>query len=410
MLADITDRKRQEPRPARAPRHQLVDALRGLCFVLMTADHLPANLLWRFSNSTYGPFGFFTAASGFVFLAGLVAGMVYDRHWQHYGRKAMMRRVWRRICTLYLTHLALFFTLWLLVVWQVPGSSTWHLTFFRAHPWKAVWLSVLLLHEPGLLGLLPMYCLFLGCTPLLLGALRRGHVWWLLGGSGVLWVVAGLVIRLPADPEGIRFGLFNPLSYQLLFIGGLTFGTGAIPMDGLSPARERVVVVSAVVIAGCLGLLRWAYALHPAMAAVVEHYHQWVSVVQQGPVRLLNFAACGVVVYWWARHRRWGGACANPLVRGCAFLGEHSLPVCVWSVLTTYLALAVLPEQPTRGVRALALVLAVASLLLPACLHAQLRHHRKKRGGVSRERPFGAARFRRLFTTELPGPPGANAG
>jgi hypothetical protein len=65
-------------------RNLLIDALRGLCFVLMTADHLPANVLHRFSNTVYGPFGFFTAASGFVFLSGLVAGVVYGRDEQIY--------------------------------------------------------------------------------------------------------------------------------------------------------------------------------------------------------------------------------------------------------------------------------------------------------------------------------------
>jgi hypothetical protein len=129
-----------------------------------------------------------------------------------------------------------------------------------------------------------------------------------------------------------------------------------------------------------LFVLRLAYALNPTIVTFVEHYHQWLSVVQQGPVRLLNFAAFGVVLYWWARQRRWGGECANPLVRCFAFLGQHSLPVFVWSILTTYIAMAVLPDRPARSVRALALVLAVTSLMLPAFLHARLRHHLKKRG------------------------------
>ena len=58
-----------EPHKEMGKTNLLIDALRGLCFVLMTADHLPENLLARFSNGTYGPFGFFTAASGFVFLS-----------------------------------------------------------------------------------------------------------------------------------------------------------------------------------------------------------------------------------------------------------------------------------------------------------------------------------------------------
>jgi hypothetical protein len=42
------------------------DFARGICLILMTVDRLPDNLLRRFTNPEFGPFGFFTGASGFV--------------------------------------------------------------------------------------------------------------------------------------------------------------------------------------------------------------------------------------------------------------------------------------------------------------------------------------------------------
>ena len=45
--------------------------------------------------------------------------------------------------SIYLTHLALYVTILVMVVLHVPGSSTWwHLDLFRKHHWKAAWLGV----------------------------------------------------------------------------------------------------------------------------------------------------------------------------------------------------------------------------------------------------------------------------
>jgi hypothetical protein len=343
----------------------------------MTADHLPENLLWRFSNTRYGPFGFFTAASGFVFLSGLVAGVVYERYWQLYNPGVVMRRVWRRLRAIYLTHLALYVAILVMVALHVPGSSTWHFDLFSKDPWKALWLGVSLLHEPKLLAILPMYCLFLALTPFLLRELHMGNVRWVLSGSVALWVVAGLFIQLPVDPDGICFGVFNPLSYQLLFVFGLAFGAGQISVDRLGSATVRSIVALSFFVAVFFFLLRLAYATSATVVAFVEEFHPWLSVIQLGPLRVLNFAAFGVALYWLSRKRDWSDG-SNLLLRCLAFLGQHSLPVFAWSILTTYIAMSVLPEHPNLSVRALALGLAVTSLMLPAFLHGKLLQHLKK--------------------------------
>src|SRR6266850_5514249 len=54
-------------------RDRRLDALRGLMLVIITIDHLPS----AFAAFTYQSLGFVSAAEGFVFLSGYVAGMVY---------------------------------------------------------------------------------------------------------------------------------------------------------------------------------------------------------------------------------------------------------------------------------------------------------------------------------------------
>jgi hypothetical protein len=50
-----------------------IDALRGLMLVLMTLTHLPT----RFSDPLGQPFGFVSAAEGFVFLSAFMAGYIF---------------------------------------------------------------------------------------------------------------------------------------------------------------------------------------------------------------------------------------------------------------------------------------------------------------------------------------------
>ncbi len=57
-------------------RYWEIDALRGLMLVLMTVTHLPT----RLTDPLGQPFGFVSAAEGFVLLSAFVAGLVYQPH------------------------------------------------------------------------------------------------------------------------------------------------------------------------------------------------------------------------------------------------------------------------------------------------------------------------------------------
>ena len=74
-------------------RYWEIDALRGLMLVLMTFTHLPT----RFTDPLGQPFGFVSAAEGFVLLSAFVAGLVYTRISDSKGVDAMRRSTWRRV-------------------------------------------------------------------------------------------------------------------------------------------------------------------------------------------------------------------------------------------------------------------------------------------------------------------------
>src|ERR1051326_8820193 len=77
-----------------------LDALRGLMLVWITLTHLPT------AASTYvnQPFGFVSAAEGFIFLSALFTGRIYFRQAEHDGYLPMVRKLWTRTLRLYGYH------------------------------------------------------------------------------------------------------------------------------------------------------------------------------------------------------------------------------------------------------------------------------------------------------------------
>jgi hypothetical protein len=87
---------------------------------------------------------------------------------------------------------------------------------------------------------------------------------------------------------------------------------------------------------------------------------------------MLSFGAFAVILYALSRDIDWANV-ESPAFRWLAFVGRHSLPVFAWSILATYAAIALLPLPPDAVLRSLGVVVAVASLTIPAYVHAMIR-------------------------------------
>src|SRR6201984_688312 len=94
-------------------------ALRGLMLVWITLTHLPTKL------STYvnQPFGFVSAAEGFIFLSALFTGSIYFRTAEQNSYGAMRRKLSMRTLQLYLYHLLLLSFVFLVAV-PIAASGT----------------------------------------------------------------------------------------------------------------------------------------------------------------------------------------------------------------------------------------------------------------------------------------------
>src|SRR5689334_651428 len=178
------------PARARIERQSELDWLRGLMLVLMTITHLPT---W-FSAQVGQPFGFVSAAEGFVFLSAYLVGCVYSHVASTRGDQAMRIALWSRAAKVYVAHIAVLLVLFLLLVPIAETRNAHAITdlasFYVSRPHTGMVTGLLLAYNPPLLDILPMYVVFLLASPLVLGyGSRRG---WgvLLCVSAALWLYA----------------------------------------------------------------------------------------------------------------------------------------------------------------------------------------------------------------------------
>ena len=329
-----------------------VDALRGLMLVLMTLTHVPT----RFVSPMGQPFGYVSAAEGFVLLSAFMAGWIYTQRQLKSGEAEMRSAFLKRVLKIYLAQAALLFFLFFAVAMVglvVQRDEVTNLvSFFLQQPTAAFVGALLLVYNPPLLDILPMYILFMLASPLALvyGA-RRGWLG-LLAGSIAVWLATqfGLsralydaVVHLTGLPIPLQeTGAFHIVAWQMLWMLGLWMGA--------SYARGTHVTVFPRWLVGCAAVLAatglvWRHAIGqaPFLGDVVLNmlFDKW----QLGPLRVINLLALVVLAVhfapWLKTHL--------PRLRVLETLGAASLPVFCAHLVIALLTLTAFGEpRPTR--------------------------------------------------------------
>ncbi len=93
------------------------DSLRGLMLVCMTVNHLPSSLR-AFTDESLG---IFSSAEGFVFLSGMLAGLVYTRRLRRDGPGGLHQAVVQRATRIYAWHVGAFLTALVAPSRSAPG-------------------------------------------------------------------------------------------------------------------------------------------------------------------------------------------------------------------------------------------------------------------------------------------------
>lgn len=343
------------PPAAGAQRLWLLDATRGLMLVLMTLTHLPT----RLASPTGQPFGFVSAAEGFVLLSAYMAGLVYSARQLRDGDDAMRGAFLQRAAKLYACQFLLLMFLLSVVAllgWVIGQPAILNLVgFYLERPRAALLSGLLLVYAPPLLDILPLYILFMLASPLLL--LHARHRGWtgILAGSVTLWLAAQfgfgpwvhdtLTTLVPIPVPYRHTGAFDLWGWQLLWVLGLWLGNGHARAPSAPPLVFPRWLLHTAIVMAVVGVV-WRHAIGqvpfpdaPLLAPLFDKWHL-------GPLRLLNlFALLVLAMHFapWLQQRL-------PRIAALELLGRASLPVFCTHLVAALLALAlageVLPGRP----------------------------------------------------------------
>jgi hypothetical protein len=325
-----------------------LDIVRGLLLVNIMFNHTPG----PHNQYTSQPLGFVSSAEGFFFLSGYLLGSISARL-QHQERP-LFARLWARVRLIYIAHV-----LALALVFLLIGQAFGHLVPFSniVHPYlqdptSAVLGALLLVYQPPLLDILPLYIIFMAITPLLWWLARSCHWLTVFALSTALWWWAQFngmnsLLSFVAPWLLVKWGAFHLLSWQFLWVVGLGLGVWhwRRRAAGLSLRLPWWLSLSAVLI------MAFFYAWRmPWIPFSVDLGPLWLLLDKWrlGPLRLLNFAAMIIVFISFAGLFR---VLLRPL-SFLAVLGRHSLLVfSVHAVLGLLLAAWINLVNPAHSVR-----------------------------------------------------------
>jgi hypothetical protein len=320
-----------------------LDALRGLMLVWITLTHLPT------IASTYvnQPFGFVSAAEGFIFLSALFTGRIYFRMAQHDGYRAMTYKLWSRTLRLYGYHALLLAFAFLVAVpiasrGNRPGLHNLLDFYFIAGAKQSITEAGLLIYRPPLLDILPMYIIFLIFTSAALLLTTR------IGWKPILWVAFAVWLfaqfgfrqsehafmskivptRIPLN----EMGSFDLWAWQFLWIAGIWLGVRWARGDLAIESWAERALLPAAVIASALFELRRAISHGMQLGSYEFLFDKW----HLGPLRLLNFVAVAALLIM-------AQTILKPLaIRPLVLLGQSSLQVFCVHLLFCFAGLTLL--------------------------------------------------------------------
>lgn len=324
-------------------RDLIIDFMRGIALVMMVVAH--TEVMSVFNIFSWERFGLTTGAEGFVILSGFMLGMLNRARLQKVVLLTVSWGLYLRAWKIYRVNIIIIVSFILLA--YIPHINVFEVAHFTdrfsGESWslypvtpqiKETWFNIILYlqigpHQTQILGLYIFLLLF---SPLFLGMLQKGKVWWLLGLS---LLVYSLWQRWPLrlTPSEFEFA-FPLLAWQFIFVLGMA--SGWYKAELLSFARTppgKGVVVALVMVSLVLGFVAQNHTnpfMPPALLMHVippdsfnSFYHTWAAKNGLGPVRVLNDIALMVTVYLVLTY------CWTPLNRLLGWflipLGQHSL-------------------------------------------------------------------------------------
>lgn len=250
-------------------RDPRLDFYRGIAMIIILFAHTPGNF---FTSWIPARWGFSDATEIFVFCSGMASAIAFGRTFDRAGWVLGTARVAHRIWQVYWAHIAMFFTIAMLMAyWNSFGTFERNyigqlnlIPFFEGVVRKGVEVSstadqliglFTLTYVPNYFDILPMYMAILLMMPVVM-ALSRVNIWLTFAVIATVWLFAQgrildglgvehLSLNFPAEPWSKREWFFNPFGWQLVFFTGFAFMRGWIPAP---PVKWWLIALALVVV------------------------------------------------------------------------------------------------------------------------------------------------------------------
>ncbi len=204
--------------PAADKRDLRLDVLRGFAVIVMVVDHFGGSS-WLYLVTGGNAF-FVSGAEAFIFISGLVVGMVYGAIALKQGIWVAQKKALQRAWTLY--KLTIVLTL-LFAAFSLSAGLDWAKDMQVGNPLIFA-VNIATLRQTMYLTDVPlMYTLMMVGAALGLWLLYKGHTKWLIAGSSALWLafqLDGVQVPWPVDGNTT----FNFAAWQFLFFVAMAIG------------------------------------------------------------------------------------------------------------------------------------------------------------------------------------------
>jgi hypothetical protein len=341
-------------------RYKSIDVLRGLMMVILTIDHVGG---W-FAKFTNQSLGFVSALEGFIFLSGLLFGIVYSKYLET-SKDLLYKKTFKRAILIYkYSIINIIFFIIIYALKEYLKHSPISIQLFL----KQIIMGVLYIYQPGIADILPTYVILILLSPIALIALKQNRLVPLLIGSFLIWVVGQFNIPFQNWlPVGNKLGFPSVLSYQFLFTIGIIFGyyTRHNKLNFRFPGYQVIMF---------FGLFILFFILRHFSGSFFNIPEYLTSRSQFSIIRLLNFFTIAYIVYWLISKKYFF---ENKFLEK---LGQHSLYVFFYHVLVMsfvpYAIIGILPNYPV--IYLLTLLVFVLSLYIPAWIHIKYVNQKKQ--------------------------------
>jgi hypothetical protein len=355
-----------------------LDGIRGLMLVIMTIDHISPTLIKLFSNRL----GYLSAAEGFVFLSGLLAGIVYSKKILREGIRSIQTKIHARAFLVYKYHIATCLLAIILCICIPDLYSYWknNPPFVVPQSFPQLIGLVTLLYQSKFLDVLPIYIIFLAATPLVMTQLLYGRWKLVLMVSLIVWIFNFVVFKqvnlIQYFPSYLNFGSFNVLGWQFLFFGGVVLGylfsSNQLPFrtDNVTLFRVCLVIFGLIFFEMYLskfGIIKLGLADLPIPYAIDKD--------TLGLIRVIDvYAFIYIIAFLMNKYKQlfaWSWL---------SFIGKHSLQVyCYHCLLVMIFKPFVLYAKGFSVLFDIAItLLLVVSLRLPAYLHEKYTNRKSQ--------------------------------